>query len=377
MASAGLESRLRERIHRFGAIPFADFVAAALYDDEGGFFTTTGEPGRRGDFITSPEIGPLFGAVVARALDTWWEELGRPDPFFVIEGGAGTGALARSVVKARPACLAALRYVLVESSERLRSQHASSLPLEPPEWVLGPPVPGADPDEDLHVAGLGPAVVSLPDLPALDCTGVVLANELLDNLPFSLLERTRDGWAEVRVGEDDGRFVEVLVPAADPLVAVADRHAPAAQEGQRVPIQTAAAAWVRRALGHVRRGRLVVIDYAATTAELAARPAGEWLRTYRNHQRGDGPLVDPGSQDITCEVAFDQLPGEPVRCSQAEFLAAHGIDDLVAGAAETARETAAAGGLDHLAARSRINEAKAITDPAGLGAFTVLEWVLS
>ena len=75
---------------------------AALYDPDGGFYATTGGAGRRGDFLTSPEVGPLFGAVIARALDAWWAEQAHPDPWFVIEAGAGAGTLARAVLAAEP-----------------------------------------------------------------------------------------------------------------------------------------------------------------------------------------------------------------------------------------------------------------------------------
>src|SRR5690349_24077989 len=95
----------------------------ALYDEQRGFFAKRGEAGRRGDFLTSPEVGPLFGAVLARALDTWWDELGAPDPFVLIEAGAGTGTLWRAVRAAAPRCAAALRPVLVERSARLRAEH--------------------------------------------------------------------------------------------------------------------------------------------------------------------------------------------------------------------------------------------------------------
>ncbi|MGH9180018.1 MAG: SAM-dependent methyltransferase, partial [Acidimicrobiales bacterium] len=122
---------------------FAEFLELALYDASGGFFAE-GEAGRRGDFLTSPEVGPLFGAVVARALDRWWSELGRPDPFVVVEAGAGAGTLARDVVAAAGACGPALRYVLVERSEPLRARQAERLPLDPPAVALGPPSPDED-----------------------------------------------------------------------------------------------------------------------------------------------------------------------------------------------------------------------------------------
>ena len=325
-------------------------------------------------------MGPLFAAVVARALDGWWEGLGRPDPFVVVEAGAGAGTLAAGVVAAAGACRAALRYVLVERSEMLRAHQAGRLSLESPATVLGPFAPD-DGDDGFLVAvrGDGPLATALADLPAGPVTGVVLANELLDDLPFVLLERGADGWDEVRVGVAGGGdgFVEVLVPAAAELAAEADRLAPGAVAGARVPLQHGAREWLRGALALLARGRLVVIDYADTTPSLAARPWPEWLRTYRAHGRGGHPLERPGSQDITCEVAVDQLVRvrAPVADrSQAEFLAACGLDELVAAARAEWRAGAAAGTLAGVAARSRLAEAAALVDPAGLGAFRVLEW---
>jgi SAM-dependent MidA family methyltransferase len=102
-----------DRIGREGPIGFDAFVELALYG-EGGFFTRARGAGRAGrDFVTSPEVGPLFGALVARALDGWWRDAGAPDPFLVIEAGAGRGRLARDVLAAAPQCANALRYVLV------------------------------------------------------------------------------------------------------------------------------------------------------------------------------------------------------------------------------------------------------------------------
>lgn len=317
-------------------------------------------------------MGPLFGAVLARALDAWWEELGRPDPFVVAEAGAGRGALARAVADASPACAPALRYVLVETSEALREEQAGVVPLEPPHWVLGPSE--REEDEVEAVTGVGPLFTSLADLPAQPFTGAVLANELLDNLPPLLVERTADGWAEVRVTLDGDRLVELLVPAAAELGDEAARLAPDAPAGARIPLQHATREWLRRALAAVERGRVVVIDYADTTPSMATRPWRDWLRTYRAHARGSHPLDDPGAQDITCEVAIDQLRPPALDRSQAEFLRAHGIDELAAEARAAWQARAHVGDLDAVKARSRVSEADALLDPAGLGAFRVLEW---
>jgi SAM-dependent MidA family methyltransferase len=323
-------------------------------------------------------VGPLFGAVVARALDAWWEGLGRPDPFVVVEAGAGTGSLCRAVLDATPACAPALHYVLVERSERLRVEQARRLPLEPARQVLGPAV-AADPEEAAHpVAGTGPVVTALDELPAGPITGVVLANELLDNLPFRLLARREDGWDEVRVGLAGRGFVEVPVPAEPGVAATADRLAPAAPPGGRIPLQEAACRWLRDALALLRKGRVVIFDYADTTAAMAARPQSSWLRTYRGHRRGGHPLEAPGEQDITCEVAVDQLAAvrRPVADrSQAAFLRDFGIEELAGGARAAWRARAHVGDLEAVRHLSRAQEASALTDPGGLGAHRVLEWV--
>jgi SAM-dependent MidA family methyltransferase len=222
----------------------------------------------------------------------------------------------------------------------------------------------------------------LPDLPVGPFVGVILANELLDNLPVRLVEFHADaGWCELRVGAtaDEHELVEFVVPADPTLVDLATRLVPAPPDGARIPLQLDAQAWVRRAVDIVGRGRIVLLDYADTTASLAVRPPDEWLRTYRHHARGAATLADLGLQDITCEVALDQLervrPGLEVE-TQADFLRRHGIDELVEEGRRTWHERGHIGDLAAIKARSRINEAAALLDPDGLGAFKVLSWNL-
>jgi SAM-dependent MidA family methyltransferase len=371
--------QLLARISRHGSVRFDEFVELALYHPGGGFFAAGGGAGRTGgDFITSPEVGPLFGVVLARYLDAVWDRLGRPDPYVVVEAAAGRGALAISVLAAGPRCAPALRYVLVERSAALRQRQADHLRLVSPFEVLGP---DADPEEvsSGDRSGTGPMVCSLGELPVQPVDGVVVANELLDNLPFRLLERTATGWGEVRVttaGDGQG-FVELLTAAPVDAAAAADRLAPDALPGARLPLQDAAVQWLARAREVVRSGSVLVFDYGASTAELAKRPTGEWLRTYRGQERGSGPLYDPGAQDLTVEVAFDQLErvaAADVRAGQADWLRQWGIDELVAEGRQRWSDHAAAPDLAALRARSRVREAEALLDPEGLGGFRVREW---
>ncbi|HUP73413.1 MAG TPA: SAM-dependent methyltransferase [Acidimicrobiales bacterium] len=329
---ASLRDKLVARIRERGPLRFGEYVDAALYDPTFGFFTRGGGAGRRSDFLTSPEVGPLFGAVIARALDTWWIELGRPDPFTFVDCGAGNGTLVRAVVDAAPRCLDALDVVLVERSPALRS-------LQPQ----------------------GPRRQSRETLPDERITGVVLANELLDNLAFDLRQRTDDGWVDVVVD-------------VDPVGALCDRPS---GDRDRAAEHYAATDWLRRALEVVHRGRVVVIDYGITTEQMCERDWREWVRTYRDHARGGDPLSDPGTQDITVDVAFDQLTAIRVPTfdrPQHEFLRGHGIDELVAEGQKVWAQRAHLGDLAALKGRSRLRERDALCDPSGLGAFRVLEW---
>lgn len=370
---SNLHQRVLDQIHRRGPLPFSAVVEAALYDPATGFFTSgAGAPGRRGDFITSPEVGPLFGAVLARALDTWWDQAGRPDPFVVIDAGAGTGALAVAILAAEPRCAPALHYVLVERSPALRSRHGEHLALAPPATSLG-----------VEGAGDGPVVVSLGEMPAGKFSGVVIANELLDNLAFDLIERIADGWNEVLVGAEPGTNTLdwTSVPASDAAAQAGDRFAPDAPVGAIIPWQRRAGEWARDALGLLDAGRLVVIDYGvAETISLAHRPVAEWLRTYKGHERAGGPLESLGESDITVDVCIDQLAHgvgrAPTVTTQAAFLRAHGIDELVAEGRRIWTERAHLGDLAAIRGRSRVNESEALLDPDGLGAFLVAEWVV-
>jgi SAM-dependent MidA family methyltransferase len=156
-------TRPAELIHREGPVTFDRFMEAALYGD-GGFFASG--RGARRDFVTSPETGSLFGACVARALDRYWRTLGEPDPFLVVEAGAGNGRLARDVWRTGPDCLPALRYVLVERAATLRAEQRTRLPLDPPDEALGPFVRPAREDEPVPARGAGPVFAPLDELPA-------------------------------------------------------------------------------------------------------------------------------------------------------------------------------------------------------------------
>ena len=357
-------------------------MEAALYDPDGGFFAGTGGGAGRaeGDFVTSVEVGSLFGALVARAIDGWWDGLGRPDPFLVVDAGAGRGQLARDVLRAGPRCAPALRYVLVERSARLRAAQGEHLSLEPAELALGPAVPPEPDEEPVAVPGSGPVVTALGELPAGPAVAVVIANELADNLPFRIVERTADGWNEVRVTAGADGFGPLVLPAEEPLAAAAGRLAAGRDVpvGARLPLPTALAEWIRSAAAMLRRGVIAVVDYAAPVEDLAARGQDGWLRTYRAHHRSGSPFDRPGAQDISADVPVEALHRAAAAAglavldetTQGQWLRSLGVDELVE-AARAAWHGRSATDLAAVAARSRVHEADALLDPAGLGAHRV------
>jgi len=313
---------------------FDAWMERCLYHPEHGFYGSgAGLAGRRrGDFITSPEVGPLFADVLAAAVDAWWDEAGRPEPFRVVDAGTGPGTLARALAAA-PGSSAGARHVI--GADRAG----------PADRAGG----AVDPLAGIELAG-----------------AVVIANELLDNLPFRVVEHRADGWCELYVEADAGAGpgAERWDPIDDPGLDM--------PIGARGPLLEQAARWVTDVLAR-RPAALLVLDYGApTTAELAAR--GGWLRTYRQHQRGSDPLAEPGRWDITTDVAVDQLPGAAEVTTQAEFLRRWGIEALVDEGRRYWTEHAARPDLTALRMRSRVSEAEALLDPAGLGGWLACLW---
>ena len=212
----------------------------------------------------------------AGTLDEWWNTAGRPDPYTVVEVGAGDATRAREVLRFGPECLTALRLVLVEDDDAARSAQTGNVAVESPTLFFppGPPDPEglADPDDEYPPAtGIGPLVTSLGDLPVLKGFALVLTAGWVSRLPADRLE-WRDGrWWEIRLaaaGGSGGSLVEIPVPI-DPAPEARSRRAEVARsvwaarlpdEGVRVAVQEQAAGWLSGALRVAESGALIVID---------------------------------------------------------------------------------------------------------------------
>ena len=322
------------------AISFEKFMELSLYS-QNGFYNTIGQAGRRGDFITSPEVGPLFGAVIAQAIDTRWHELGCPKKFTIVEVGAGPGTLARSVFKAGLKSRHAISYIAVESSLAQRNLHSKE-------------------------------VITQDQMPSEPFVGMIIANELLDNLPFRLFVFDSQ-WQEAFVVERDGKFLEVL-HAVEDAPAWLPQNPPL---GTRLPVQQQAQKWLASSLDLVEHGSLTIFDYCMTTQIASTKPWRDWLRTYRQHELGGHYLGQPGEQDITSHVMIDQLEviAKPTSVSrQADWLIEHGLNTLVEEGRTYWQAHAAKPNLQAMLMRSRVSESESLCAREGLGNFTVLEW---
>ncbi|MEO0795461.1 MAG: SAM-dependent methyltransferase [Verrucomicrobiota bacterium] len=258
-----------------GWISFERFMAEALYDTEHGYYqVNVSAIGRDGDFSTSGTLTQAFGEAIAHWASNRARTLFPDNDFCLIEVGAGSGDLARSLqaswslVSDRP-----WRYQAVETSQRLGEQ----------------------------LSAMGFQVETSLSTALRSCGGraLIISNELPDAFPARQLIWQHGDWQEVGVELRDGRLVEVFVPFRDAVDAEALSEP---REGQRLFVHPHYHHWLRTELAGWDRGSMLTIDYGAVS------PSFE-CRAYREQQRqeGDAVYAMPGSQDITCDVNFSDL----------------------------------------------------------------------
>ncbi len=340
-----LKERIREQIEADGPIPFEVFMGLALYDPEGGFFTTGKLRSERGgDFLTSPEVSALFGETLARYVERERDRIGLP--FEIIEVAAGSGSLIGSLIKAVDVEVAA-----VEASPAARQALAA-------------------------VIGGDRVSANLPDR----IRGVVIANELIDNLPMALAQRIDGIWRERWVGVDDGGLTLVDTGARSEVLAWLEGWAGDVPEGGWVEVQLAARDWLRDVLGRIEEGSVLVFDYGDTAENLLPRRQDGTLRTYRAHHLGPHPLDEPGETDITADVNFTALVGiaelagaEVELHRQDDFLVELGLGERLTELRHAELEAARSGDeMERLRLRTLKTEAETLLHPRGLGDFRVL-----
>ncbi len=337
---------IREEIAANGPIPFERFMELALYGPGGFFATEKLRSVAAGDFLTSPEVSPLFGATLARFVAAERERIG--EPFQVIDLGAGSGSLLTSLLVELP-----VEAWAVEASPAARLALASVVRSER-------------------------VLTSIADLPS-PIRGVVIANELVDNLPTALAQPTDAGWRERWVGMEGEKFVFVDAPVRPDVLRWLEKFAgPVGIDGW-VECQLEASHWLRMILSRVEAGAVLIIDYGELAENLAHRRADGTLRTYRAHHLGPHPLDEPGATDITSDVNFSALLAiceeagwECELMRQDDFLNLWGLGDRLRDL--RSQELGAAGADENyrLELRSRRTAGETLLHERGLGDFRVL-----
>jgi SAM-dependent MidA family methyltransferase len=312
-----------------GSISFAEYMHEALYAPGLGYYSAGARKlGRDGDFVTAPEISALFGYVVARQAAFVLEQLGGGD---LLEPGAGSGALAVSILK-RLATLQALpeRYLVLEVSPELQARQQEKLFAEIPQ--------------------LAERVSWVSEMPA-DFTGVVVANEVADALPFERFRISGDAVLQARVERAGEGFGWTCAPAPDALAqAVREIETAAGKRfanGFESEWSPAVRHWVQDLCQSLNRGFVMLIDYGVTRREYYATDRnGGWLRCHFRHRAHSDPLVLPGIQDLTTWVDFSMVAEAAAETgmqvsgytTQAGFLMHGGLEAELEGFAELSTE---------------------------------------
>ena len=299
--SQELSSRIAAEIARHGGwLSFARYMEMALYEPGLGYYSNPGQVfGAAGDFVTAPELTPLFGATLARQVSPWLK-----DPALagqgqvVLEVGGGSGMLAAQLLNALDNVgHHEVRYLILElSAERREHQRQTLKSLAP---------------------GLMDRVGWLETFPE-SFAGVVVANELLDAMPVQLFEWQADAEAELQemgVTWVDGQFAWAPRPAdsvlTETVTALRNRLGPEGAQWHspyRSEVCPAQQAWMRTLADCVTAGVVMLLDYGFAAPEYyhPQRDQGTLMCHYRHRSHAD-PFLWPGLSDITAHVDFTAL----------------------------------------------------------------------
>ncbi len=288
--SASLCNRIQKEMDDDGMLPFSRFMEMALYEPGLGYYSAgLHKLGRSGDFVTSPELGPLFASCLARQVIELADILGEYD---VLEIGAGSGRMAADLLRELPPDRLPRRYRVLERSADLRQVQRELISTNVPQ--------------------LADRVEWLDEPPAADWQGVLLANEVLDAFAVERFQVGDDGVKQVCVTLQDDHFSWSCRQAPVELQRAVE-HTMAGNHiefkpGYRSEINLRIADWLGSVTRTMTRGLALFIDYGYPRREyyLPERSDGTLMCHYR-HQAHDDVFFWPGLQDITAWVDFTAL----------------------------------------------------------------------
>lgn len=372
-SSEKLRQAIAQRIHQSEQqrITFAEFMEMALYHPQLGYYATPSSSiGPQGDFITSPHMSHDFGEMLAEQFADMWQALDQPNPFTLVEMGAGQGLVAADVLthlqKHYPACFACLSYVIVEKSAALKLEQKKRL-------------------SDWQSQGVQLSWQELTDLPTQSIVGCAFSNELVDAFPVHWVELHSHSLQEMWVSADRQELMPVLGELSTPeLQKYFERvgiDLSSYPDGYRSEVNLAALAWLETVSARLRRGYVLTIDYGYTAQRYysLARSQGT-LQCYYRHAHHSDPFAYVGEQDITAHVDFTALEhkGSEVGLEkigftqQGLFLMALGLGSRLAKLSEPPTPEQAATGQTIQKVMMRREALQQLISPMGLGNFGVL-----
>ena len=326
-----LSKRLQQRIQQViqsegGSISFGRFMEMALYEPGLGYYSAgLAKFGAEGDFVTAPEISPLFGRCLARQIRQVFKEF---DQRIILEFGAGSGRLTCDILKELE-FLNALpdTYLILEISADLHDRQQQLIIKELPHLI--------------------DKVEWLGQLPEDKINGVILANEVLDALPVEKFQITDNGIEEYQVTFDNDEFQFVTKKASDPLKQAVGAIQPGLSSGYSSEICQILPAWFKGLSDSISRGVIFCVDYGYSQHDYyhPERISGTLICHYR-HRAHDDPFIYIGLQDISASVDFTAVAeagfssGLSVAgyTTQTHFLMSCGLAELLEDEQETSTE---------------------------------------
>ncbi|MFC3908361.1 class I SAM-dependent methyltransferase [Legionella dresdenensis] len=314
-----LLERLRGLIRQYQRLDFAEFMQLALYDLQYGYYSSgLLKFGKHGDFVTAPELGPLFGYTLANQCREVLAGLEKP---VLLEFGAGSGRLCVDLLRRLEQldCLPE-QYQIIEVSDNLRQRQQQLITAE--------------------ISHLANRVSWLDSWPEKPLNGVIIGNEVLDAMPVHRFLQTEHGIAESYITlNDQNELIEIFEPSAnEQLLAHVKKVLPADYSPYCSEANLFIDGWIAECASILNQGAILLIDYGFPRHEYyhPDRNQGTLMCHYR-HQAHTNPLLHIGEQDITAHVDFThvaeagQAAGLHVAgyTNQAAFLLANGLLSLL------------------------------------------------
>jgi len=323
-----LKEELIQRIRADGPMTFAEFMHESLYGNFG-FYSTRGGGIHQGTpFLTettSPEQDQLFAQVIGTRIAGIWEEMGKPAKFIIVEMGAGTGALAKSIIETirsrEPELYEHVCYIILDLSPSLIEAQRTKNTDDRVRWIYG----------------------SAIDLPLRNIEGIFISNELVDSFPFHRVAMERGHIKEIYVSEENGRLVDWKGKPSQEFRDYFKTVGIRPEEGVELHVCLESKRWMAGVARALKRGYVITFDYG-DKAELIFRKGSPWHNSamagtnYSLEGSAEKAIYDRvGGVDITTYIDFTALlkAGERygligLLVSQLDFLTRSGASTSVA-----------------------------------------------